>query len=139
VTPDRYVTRSVEARLVAALADTPVVVLNGPRQAGKSTLIAHLASRRPSTALVTIDSAAERSAAHVDPEGYVLALHSRFGTDTVAIDEVQLAPDLFRGLRYLQQGHPDRFLAGVVLHCRSETLPFGPGLHAMPISALWTT
>lgn len=45
----------------------------------------------------------------------------------------------FRGLRYLQQRQPDRFVAGVVLYCGSESLPFGPGLQAMPISALWTT
>ena len=77
------------------------------------------------------------------PEGYVLALHARFGADTVAIDEVQLASSGSTnepsGASALQQRHPDRFVAGVVLHCGSETLPFGPGLHAMPISALWTT
>lgn len=98
--------------MVAALADTPVVVLNGPRQAGKSTLVAHLASRRSSTALVTLDSAAERAAAQADPEGYVLALHARLDADTVAIDEVQLAPDLFRALKLAvdRDRRPGRFV-----------------------------
>lgn len=43
----------------------------------------------------------------------------------------------FRGLRYLRDRQPDRFMAGVVLHCGSESLPFGPGLQAMPMSSLW--
>lgn len=94
------------------MGDTPVVVLNGPRQAGKSTLIQHVSSSRPSTALVTLDSASERSAAQADPEGYVLQLHRRLGADTVAIDEVQLAPDLFRALKLAvdQDRRPGRFI-----------------------------
>jgi len=107
-----YVRRSVEAPLIAALRDTPVVVVNGPRQAGKSTLLAHLSGQRPSTALVTLDAAAELAAARADPEGYVLALHDRFGASTVAIDEVQLAPDLFRALKLSvdRDRRPGRFV-----------------------------
>lgn len=108
----QYVDRSIETRLAAALADTPVVVVNGPRQAGKSTLVEHLAASRPSTALVTLDSAAERAAAHADPEGYVQHLHSRLDAVTVAIDEVQLAPDLFRALKLSvdRDRRPGRFI-----------------------------
>lgn len=50
-----YIERSVEPTLREALADSPVVVLNGPRQSGKSTMLTHLASTRPSTALVSLD------------------------------------------------------------------------------------
>lgn len=40
-----------------------------------------------------------------------------------------------RGLRHLQQRHPDRFVAGVFLHCGTVTPPFGPGLSAKPLAA----
>jgi predicted AAA+ superfamily ATPase len=43
----------------------------------------------------------------------------------------------FRGLRHLQEHLGDDFLIGVVLYTGQQTLPFGPGLQAMPVSALW--
>jgi hypothetical protein len=45
--------------------------------------------------------------------------------------------DEFRGLRHLQDRLGDDFIAGVVLRTGQQTLPFGPKLRAMPISALW--
>jgi predicted AAA+ superfamily ATPase len=45
--------------------------------------------------------------------------------------------DDFRGLRHLQDRLGDDFVAGVVLHTGQQTLPFGPKLRAMPVSALW--
>jgi hypothetical protein len=45
----------------------------------------------------------------------------------------------FRGLRLLQRRLGDRFRAGFVLYCGPESLSFGDGLVALPISALWTT
>lgn len=42
------------------------------------------------------------------------------------------------GLRLLQQKLGKRFKAGALVHTGSETLPFGPGLWALPVSALWT-
>lgn len=45
--------------------------------------------------------------------------------------------DDFRGLRHLQARLGDDFLLGVVLYTGPETLPFGPNLRAMPVSALW--
>jgi predicted AAA+ superfamily ATPase len=43
----------------------------------------------------------------------------------------------FRGLKHLAERLGDDFLVGVVLHTGSQTLPFGPRLRAMPVSALW--
>lgn len=43
----------------------------------------------------------------------------------------------FRGLRHLSERLGDDLLAGVVLYTGSTTLPFGPKLRAVPISALW--
>jgi uncharacterized protein len=45
--------------------------------------------------------------------------------------------DDFKGLRRLADKLGDDFLLGVVLYTGDTTLPFGPKLRAMPISALW--
>jgi uncharacterized protein len=47
--------------------------------------------------------------------------------------------DDFRGLRVLQQRLGDRFRAGFVLYCGTDSYSFGDGLACLPISALWTT
>ena len=43
----------------------------------------------------------------------------------------------FRGLRTLEAKLGDDFVAGIVLYTGGHTLPFGPRLRAMPVSALW--
>ena len=48
-----------------------------------------------------------------------------------------VGPDDFRGLRHLAERLGDDLLAGIVLHTGTQTLPFGPRLRAMPVSALW--
>jgi predicted AAA+ superfamily ATPase len=45
----------------------------------------------------------------------------------------------FRGLRVLQRRLGERFRAGFVLYSGEESLSFGDGMVAVPISALWTT
>lgn len=45
----------------------------------------------------------------------------------------------FRGLRALAELTGKRFQNGVVLYTGSECIPFGPRLHAMPLSSLWET
>ncbi len=44
----------------------------------------------------------------------------------------------FRGLRWLRERLGDRFTRGVVLYAGNHVLPFGPGLWALPFSALWS-
>jgi predicted AAA+ superfamily ATPase len=85
--------RLVSWRLVEAIADTPVVVLNGARQVGKSTLVKSLAY--PGTSdIVTLDDLATRSAAGFDPRAFV-----QRAVDTLVIDEAQLEPSLFRAIK----------------------------------------
>ena len=48
-----------------------------------------------------------------------------------------VAPADFRGLRHLAQRIGDDFVAGIVFYTGSQTLPFGPRLRAVPVSALW--
>jgi len=43
----------------------------------------------------------------------------------------------FKGLRSLQRAAGNRFACGIVLYGGEHTLPFGEGLWAQPISALW--
>lgn len=68
-------------------------------------------------------------------------LENRRG-DVVGI-EVKAAstvgPDDFRGLRHLAQRVGDDFRAGIVMHAGQQTLPFGPKMLALPVSALWLT
>jgi uncharacterized protein len=99
----RYVTPS----LLAALADTPVVVLHGPRQAGKSTLVQSLAASEHPARYLTLDQASVLSAARNDPEGFLAAQR-----DPVVIDEVQRAPELLLAIKAEvdRDRRPGRFL-----------------------------
>lgn len=99
--------RHIADSLLAALDDTPVVLLHGPRQSGKSTLVRHLCQRRHKAAYYTLDDPAVLTAVTRDPDGF---LHGIDGP--VAIDEVQLAPDLFRAIKLEVDRHraPGRFL-----------------------------
>jgi uncharacterized protein len=45
--------------------------------------------------------------------------------------------DDFRGLRHLADRLGPDLVAGIVLYTGTETLPFGPGMQAMPVSSLW--
>ncbi|MGK8501479.1 ATP-binding protein [Nocardia asiatica] len=48
-----------------------------------------------------------------------------------------VGPDDFRHLRHLAARLGDDFVVGIVLHTGRQTLPFGPKMLAMPVSALW--
>lgn len=85
--------RWVADLVMAALADTPVVVLNGARQVGKSTLVRSLAYRG-SVEIVGFDDEATRRAAAADPRGFLDR-----GVDTLVIDEAQLEPRIFRAVK----------------------------------------
>jgi predicted AAA+ superfamily ATPase len=61
--------------------------------------------------------------------GQVIAIEVKAAT-TVTSDD-------FRGLRHLADRLRDDLLAGYVLYTGSETLPFGPKMRAVPVSALW--
>lgn len=93
--------------VIQALSDTPIVIIQGARQVGKSTLArAVLAGRE--TPLVTLDLAAERGAALADPDAYV----RRRPNGLMAIDEVQRVPDLLLAVKAAadEDRRPGRFL-----------------------------
>ena len=98
--------RNIEPELQSALADTPVVLLNGARQTGKSTLAQGYA-KASSVPYVTLDDATQRAAATSDAQGFLAGLGDR-----VVIDEVQKVPELFPAIKMSvdQDRRPGRFL-----------------------------
>lgn len=100
------VERAIAPSVLAALADTPVVVVNGARQVGKTTLVARL-DYPGSSEVVSLDDVANRDAARDDPRAFV----SR-PVDTLVIDEAQLEPGLFRAIKAEvdRDRRPGRFL-----------------------------
>lgn len=101
-----YRPRLLTGPLDEALADTPVVVVAGPRQAGKSTLAAHVVSRRGGTWL-SLDDAATLDAARTDPVGFVSGRQGLVG-----IDEAQRVPELLLAVKAEvdRSRNPGRFL-----------------------------
>ena len=88
--------RLIERRLVEALEDSPVVLIHGPRQCGKTTLARMLAAGpdRLGYSYVSLDDAVARDSARYDPAGFVGEL-----PDRVILDEVQRAPELFEAIK----------------------------------------
>ena len=43
----------------------------------------------------------------------------------------------FKGLRRFEQACGERFVAGIVLHCGREAVPWGPKFAALPLPTLW--
>jgi len=100
------VERAIAPSVLAALADTPVVVVNGARQVGKTTLVARL-DYQGSSEVISLDDTANRDAAREDPRAFV----SR-SVDTLVVDEAQLEPGLFRAIKAEvdRDRRPGRFL-----------------------------
>lgn len=100
--------RKITQRLLNALADTPVVVLQGARQTGKSTL-AQLVSEREHPALyLTMDNITTLVAARQDPVGFLSGLQEQ----NVVLDEIQRVPELALPLKAEvdRARQPGRFL-----------------------------
>jgi predicted AAA+ superfamily ATPase len=99
--------RNLLTCLDEALSDTPVVLLNGARQTGKSTLVQALPDLGYATQYVTLDDATALSAARSAPADFVAGLGDR-----VILDEVQRAPELFVALKAAtdRKRQPGRFL-----------------------------
>jgi uncharacterized protein len=85
--------RYAEPRLTEALADSPVVLIHGARQSGKTTL-ARVVGKRMGYSYVSFDDDVARGAAQADPAGFVADLPER-----VILDEVQRVPQLFAALK----------------------------------------
>ncbi|MBK7329289.1 MAG: ATP-binding protein [Dehalococcoidia bacterium] len=87
--------RTLSTALRDALTDTPVVLVSGARQTGKSTLVQSVVQGD----YLTFDDVVTAAAAHADPQGFIGALRR-----PAILDEVQLVPEIFRAIKY----HVDR-------------------------------
>lgn len=90
----KYIPRWLEIRLLDVLKSHPVVVLTGPRQVGKSTLLEH-AEFLKDWRYITLDDPDSLEQAREDPKGL-------FWEDRpTIIDEAQRCPDLLLTVKYL--------------------------------------
>jgi predicted AAA+ superfamily ATPase len=100
----RYYPRSLGSRWLEASEQFPVLLLTGPRQVGKTTLLQHTcpADRR----YVTLDDPTARSLAVEDP-----ALFCQRYEPPVLIDEIQYAPQLLPHIKMIadEQRQPGLF------------------------------
>ncbi len=98
--------RHLRPRVGEALGDSPVVLIHGPRQCGKTTLARQVGDAE-GYAYFTFDDDTQRAAAQADPVGYVAEL-----PDRVILDEVQRVPELFTTMKAAvdAQRNPVRFL-----------------------------
>jgi predicted AAA+ superfamily ATPase len=90
--------RNITQRLIDALNVSPVVFLNGARQSGKSTLVQsirdRIGSKESPAKYVSFDNPTQLAAAVAAPEAFLSAYKGR-----LIVDEVQMAPELFRILK----------------------------------------
>lgn len=100
----RFFPRFSAEQVAVALRDTPVVMIVGPRQCGKTTLVRQFIGG--DRAYITLDDDTALNAARSDPSGFVR------GLDRAIIDEVQRAPDLLRAIKASVDANrqPGRFL-----------------------------
>lgn len=96
--------RFVERRAEEALLDTPVVLIVGPRRAGKTTLVRKMGEA--GLTYITLDDQTVLEAAQSDPAGFIR------GLDRAIIDEIQRVPDLLLAIKKTvdEDYRPGRFL-----------------------------
>lgn len=85
----KYITRNLENVVDMATKEYPAILVTGPRQVGKTTMLQRL-MEGTDRKYVSLDDLNERAIAKTDPELF-LQLHK----PPVLIDEVQYAPELF--------------------------------------------
>ncbi len=85
--------RHIVPRLLDALADSPVVLLHGPRQCGKTTLARQI-GQRENYAYFSFDDPVAVAAAERDPVGFIADL-----PEHAILDEVQRVPAVFTALK----------------------------------------
>ena len=104
----KYINRHIESRILELSKSYSAILLTGPRQAGKTTMLQELSEKENiGREYVTLDDLIERDMAKNDP-----ALFLQLHKPPVLIDEVQYAPELFTYIKiHIDKNHnPGDFL-----------------------------
>lgn len=96
-----YIERHIAPRILEALKVSPIVFLNGARQTGKSTLVQttiapQIGSGKEPAHYLTLDRPTYLASASSAPEAFLTSYEG-----PIIVDEVQLAPELFRALKVI--------------------------------------
>lgn len=99
--------RAITPRILTALGDTPAVMLVGPRQAGKSTLVQSIAAGPHPAHYLSLDDLRTLEAASRDPVGLVEGAKG-----PLVVDEIQRAPELLLPIKTAidRDRRPGRFI-----------------------------
>jgi predicted AAA+ superfamily ATPase len=99
--------RHITDSLAQALSDTPVVMINGARQTGKTTLIQSAETPLSGQQYLTFDDPSILAAAKRDPSGFLSGL-----TTPATLDEVQHVPEIFPAIKVAvdKKREPGKFL-----------------------------
>jgi predicted AAA+ superfamily ATPase len=103
----KRIRRNIEDILLETLLDTPVTVIQGARQVGKSTLAAMI-SDNIDCRRISLDDTAVLTAAKLDP----LTFANQYNNGTLIVDEVQRCPELLRAIKLSvdENRRPGRFI-----------------------------
>jgi hypothetical protein len=85
--------RFVEHKLLEALQDTPVVLIHGSHQSGKTTL-AQMVGQRHNYLYITFDDVNQLNSAKADPVGFIDSLPEK-----TILDEIQRVPEIFTSIK----------------------------------------
>lgn len=114
--------RSITNKITQVIADTPVILLIGGRQTGKSTALPALYHFRSQTG-TEIDVVLETGAGQL------------VGIEVKASSSVNQSA--FKGLQLLATERPAQFHRGIVLYQGTEAVHFSNSMSALPIRSLW--
>lgn len=92
----KIINRTLQQPTLTALHNFPAIYINGPRQAGKTTLVKNLLTNDFPARFITFDDTLELAAAKRNPLGYL-----KLSGTPLILDEIQRVPELFYPLKQL--------------------------------------
>lgn len=117
----KYIQRSIEKKLISMIDKYQVIMITGPRQVGKSTLLSYISGKLDKKInRVTLDNLILREQAQSDPE-----LFLRTHETPLIIDEFQRAPELLSYIKMIVDDDNEKIVFGEKE--KAETLYFLTG------------